>query len=54
MAGDGTAQGTCASATDLCTAAGECLGKYNHYINISTIIIIIIIINSLFFAIYNQ
>ena len=42
MAGDGTAQGTCATATDVCTAAGTCLGTYNHDI---IIIIIIIIIN---------
>ena len=26
VAGDGTAQGTCDAPTELCTAAGECLG----------------------------
>ena len=40
VAGDGTAQGTCATATDVCTAAGECLGTYNHDIIITNIIII--------------
>ena len=45
VAGDGTAQGTCATATDLCTAAGECLGTYNHdtIINIINILIISIL-----------
>ena len=45
VAGNGTAQGTCSSATDVCTAAGECLGTYNHdtIINVIAIIIIIII-----------
>ena len=27
MAGDGTTQGTCASSTEVCTAAGQCLGN---------------------------
>ncbi len=40
VAGDGTAQGTCATATDVCTAAGECLGTYSHDIIISIITII--------------
>ena len=27
VAGDGTTQGTCASSTEVCTAAGQCLGN---------------------------
>ena len=44
VAGDGTAQGSCATATDVCTAAGECLGTYNDDVIITCINLIIILL----------